>query len=100
MADEFDARSAPDPQYDAALAARRAKADDRNPGSIASTRAHADIAPEMVNYPAPMPPQIFRDAWAETDVGGPQDELTAAQKVRLSQKPGHTPLKPPYPRPI
>jgi len=90
-----DARSASDPRYDAALAARKAKADDRNPGSIASGPSHTGISPQMTNYPAPMPPQIFRDVNAKTDVGGPQDDLTAAQKNRLSQRPEHTPIRPP-----
>jgi len=90
-----DARGASDPKYDAAMSARRSKADDRNPGSIASGAAHAGITTEFVKYPAPMPPQIFRDVNATTDVGGPQDELTAAQKNKLSKQPGHTPIRPP-----
>ena len=90
-----DARSASDPKYDAAMASRRAKADARNPGSIASTPAHAGISPEMVNYPAPMAPQMFRDTLGTTDTGGDQDALTAAQKNKLSQQPGHTPIRPP-----
>ena len=87
-----DARSASDPKYDAAMAARKAKADDRNPGSISSAQAHSGITPETVKYPAPPAPQMFRPPPGQTDVGGPQEQLTAAQKLKLSQQPGHTPI--------
>jgi len=90
-----DARNQSDAAYDAAMAARRAKADDRNPGSIASAQSHNGITPEMVKYPAPMAPQIYRQPPATTDVGGPQEQLTEAQKNKLSKQPGHTPIRPP-----
>jgi len=90
-----DARNQSDAAYDAAMSARRAKADDRNPGSIASTQSHSAIAPEMVKYPAPMAPQVYRPPPTENNVGGPQEQLTEAQKNKLSKQSGHTPIKPP-----